>query len=137
MKEEQEYLGDWKITKILEAAGSYDEVEIQNFLRSQISSTDIVMYSFLDCLWCIAAKQALSEYLDDDTRFKVIDLEPLGRRGKAVRAELAKQTGRTSMPCIFVQSQAIGGYTDGEPCGVGLKAIIASGQLDEMLSNSR
>jgi glutaredoxin len=64
-----------------------------------------------------------------------VELESLGAKGKAVRAELAKRTGRTSMPCIFVNGQPIGGYTDGVPIGVGLQVLHETGELRKMLDN--
>ena len=136
MKEEQDYLGDWKISKIIDAGGTQDEVEVRETVSGQIFSNIIVMYSFVDCPWCIAAKNAIRDQYGGSECLTVIDLEPLGRYGKAIRAELAKQTGRTSMPCVFVNNQAIGGYTDGSPCGVGLKAMMESGELDKIISRS-
>ena len=64
MKEEQEYLQDWKIEKIIQASGEYyinHRVEVQQLLLQHQREANIVMYSFVDCPWCIAAKSLLLE----------------------------------------------------------------------------
>jgi glutaredoxin len=139
MQEEQDYLGDWKIQKILEAAGTaYDVGEIKWEIDSTIASHVIVVYSFIDCPWCLATKALLQDYEynsmgSNSNAVLTVELESLGAKGKAVRAELAKRTGRTSMPCIFVNGQPIGGYTDGSPIGAGLKVLHETGELRKMM----
>ena len=94
--------------------------------RNILVSTQVVVFSFTDCPWCVAAKRLLAEYdsvLD-------IDLEPLGPRGKTLRAAIALETGRTSMPAVYVRGEAIGGYTDGTP---GLLALHRTGELQQRL----
>ena len=44
---------------------------------------------------------------------QVVELEALGRRGKALRAAAALATGRTSMPNVFIGGRSVGGFTDG------------------------
>lgn len=137
MQEEQDYLGDWKVDKIQEAARDYNAKEIQDHISLDVRSHDMVMYSFQDCPWCVAAKSLLNDHYVDKMSFNIsiaiIELEPLGVTGKAIRAELAQQMGRTSMPCIFVHGKPIGGFTDGAPCGIGLQAMHQSGQLQQQL----
>lgn len=141
MQEEQDYLGDWKIQKILEAAGVYDTEATRLEIDETVAAHPIVMYSFVDCPWCLAAKALLllrndKNPNDDSTKSDVcvvVELESLGSKGKEVRAELAKQTGRTSMPCIFVNGQPIGGFTDGSPVGVGLQVLHETGELSKMI----
>ena len=159
MQEEQEYLGEWKIDKIVQAASSslysekytnetscyyYNATEARHLIRQHIygglqqegaasmtNNRTIVMYSFMDCPWCVAAKQLLQEHYPG-IDVLVVELEPLGILGKQVRAELALWTGRTSMPCIIVQGRPIGGFTDGAPyCGPGLQVLHESGRLRE------
>ena len=76
---------------------------------------------------------------------RVVELEDLGREGKRLRAALAIATGRTSMPAVFVNSRAIGGYTDGEPAGdealclagsPGLKQLIEGGTFQGLLKSA-
>ena len=71
-----------------------------------------MLFSFVDCPWCVAARSLLDErQLSERTR--VVELEDLGRRGKALRAALALATGRTSLPNVFVGGRSVGGFTDG------------------------
>jgi len=140
MAEEQAHLGDWKIQKIREAAGDYDESAVRQEMEDHASNHQILMYSFVDCPWCVAAKALLLQnigeqdlFLSSGCQINIIELEPLGRKGKAIRAELAKFTGRTSLPAVFINGQPIGGFTDGMPCGPGLRTLHESGSLSEML----
>ena len=113
MKWEQESLADWKIEKVVEAAGpDFDAAAAEAELRALASSADVVLFSFVDCPWCVAARSLLDERrLTERTR--VVELEDLGRRGKALRAALALATGRTSLPNVFVGGRSVGGFTDG------------------------
>lgn len=151
MAKEQELLGDWKIDKILEAAGrEFDEdASHENLMRilwngyhdrndddgrsldddddgSSSSSRDkrsttpkVTLFSFVDCPWCLLAKQLLQEeeyqslLLDNNDTLQIIELEDLGREGKFLRASIALATGRTSMPACFINGKSVGGYTDG------------------------
>ena len=111
------------------------------------SNNTIIVYSFEDCPWCIAAINLLRSMpsiqnnesdgetttTTTTTKLIVIELEHLGFVGKQLRAILAKDNGRTSMPCIYINGKCIGGYTDGEPCGMGLKAMYETGQLQSIL----
>ncbi len=144
MAKEQQLLGDWKIDKIVEAAGEeFDEgVSHENLMGilwngyyengDQVDdgsrvllgnnikrrSRKVTLFSFVDCPWCLLAKQLLQdeEYqslLDEDTSLQIIELEDLGVEGKHLRASIALATGRTSMPACFINGKSIGGYTDG------------------------
>ncbi len=137
MAEEQDYLGDWKIQKIIEAAGDdYDVEKVSERISNDINSNQIVVYSFVDCPWCVATKNLLynNEQLYDPSLTTVIELEDCGLAGKHIRAELSKMTGRTSMPCIFVGGEPIGGFTDGDPCGPGIQKLHQTGELSELIS---
>ena len=136
MAKEQELLGDWKIDKIVEAAGNeFDEEKShENLMRillngydgnGSISTSDssgltndwspkVTLFSFVDCPWCLLAKQLLQEeyQLDNDT-LQIIELENLGQEGKHLRASISLATGRTSMPACFINGKSVGGYTDG------------------------
>ena len=137
MAKEQELLGDWKIDKIVEAAGNeFDEEKShENLMRillngydssdsissgdssglgSHRSPTKVTLFSFVDCPWCLLAKQLLQEeyQLNNDT-LQIIELEDLGQEGKHLRASISLATGRTSMPACFINGKSVGGYTDG------------------------
>jgi len=118
MAAEQELLGDWKVQKIVEAAAGdgrdFDEEASHAALLELVQNSKITLFSFVDCPWCLLAKDLLHKYYNgDDVTLQVIELEELGWRGKEVRAAIALSTGRTSMPACFVNGKSIGGFTDG------------------------
>lgn len=143
VREEGIYLRTWKIDKIREAAGDFDDSTVRAIWGPEVLSdtdedgSDVVVYSFEDCPWCVAAVdllQSIPSYQSGKTKMRVVELEKLGLVGKQVRAILAEETGRTSMPCIFIKGKPIGGFTDGEPCGIGLKPLYERGELDQLLT---
>ena len=111
-------------------AGDYDEEEIKGQIDTLISENDVMMFSFSRCPFCIRSKQALSER---GVEFKAIELDEMGLRGNAIRNELGRRTGRTSMPNIFIKGTGIGGCNDGTP---GLMPLIAQDGLEELLSKA-
>ena len=125
MRAEQEYIGDWKIERIIEAAGEgFDASAERNRLVEQAASHPVVLFSFVDCPWCLLAKERFQAIEASEAEawlppgsIKVVELEDLGRNGKNLRAAIALATGRTSMPSIFVGGRCIGGFTDGDPQG--------------------
>jgi glutaredoxin len=122
IREEGLYLREWKIEKITEAAGeAYDAAAARADLEAQASQKPIVVFSFVDCPWCVEAKRLLETHYDGE--YAVVDLEPLGPRGKALRAAVAADSGRTSMPAVYVRGAPVGGFTDGAPAGPGLLAL--------------
>lgn len=158
MREEQEYLSEWKVQQIVQAAGDYNATQIRNLMQEHQTWAPIVVYSFVDCPWCVATQDLLERYYgtkdymgDDDgddvaspvsatstapisPLFTMIELEPLAHQGKAIRAEIALQTQRTSLPSIWIRGQPIGGYTDGLPCwGPGLLALHESGEFARLV----
>ena len=115
MQLEQRLLGDWKVGKIVEAAGEgFDAAAARDDMRTLVGSRPVVCFSFVDCPWCLAAKRLLFDELAlGDQQCLVLELEDLGRRGKSVRAALALGTGRTSLPAVFIGGRSVGGFTDG------------------------
>ena len=157
MQLEQTHIGDWKREKIIEAAGpGFDAASARAALRGYVDASPAVIFSFVDCPWCLLAKELVAEELarcDAADRAEdalcVVELESLGREGKALRASIALATGRTSMPSVFVGGKACGGFTDGdfpqsdEPglCldgggSGGVQALAASGRLRAMLEEA-
>lgn len=142
MRLEQQYIGDWKLQRIVEAAGlDFDADQARADLILETERAPVVMFSFVDCPWCLLAKEALAEAIPDGDELRVVELEELGREGKKVRAAIALATQRTSMPSIFVGGRAIGGFTDGEPRGddelcvsgsQGLQNLIESGEFETL-----
>ena len=173
MKKEQEVLGDWKIDKIVEAAGvEFDQVQSHdNLLRIlnqgytneyDVAPPEVTVFSFVDCPWCLLAKQLLEEQYSSssgsgNTTVQIIELEDLQQEGKHLRASIALATGRTSMPACFIRGKSVGGFTDGfdglrgegfqyvPPNDVdlrmvgsnGLESLHLSGELRRMLEEGR
>ncbi|MDX9686389.1 glutaredoxin 3 [Halopseudomonas formosensis] len=81
---------------------------------------DITIYSSDYCPFCIRAKQLLNS--------KGVNYQEIVVDGKpAVRAEMARRAGRTSVPQIWINDTHVGGCDD-------LMALDRSGKLDRMLA---
>ena len=134
--------------KIIEAAGpEFDRRTALQELRVLARSAPVVVLSFVDCPWCLAAKTLLLDELEVPLEaVRVVELEQLGRGGKSLRAAAALATGRTSMPNVFVGGRSVGGFTDGftkgerlgEPSlcmmdAPGLQPLHETGKLEGML----
>lgn len=81
---------------------------------------DVIVYSSAHCPYCVMAKQLLER---KGVAFREIrvDLEP------AKREEMMQKSQRRTVPQIFINDQAVGGYTD-------LLAIERANKLDQMLA---
>ena len=79
----------------------------------------VVIYSSDYCPYCVRAKQLLSRKGVDYTEIKV-DGQP------AVRAEMTRKAGRTSVPQIWIGDTHVGGCDD-------LHALERAGKLDALL----
>ena len=82
--------------------------------------TDITIYSSNYCPFCIRAKQLLD---GKGLAFNeiIVDGQP------AVRAEMTRLAGRTSVPQIWINGTHVGGCDE-------LIALDRSGKLDKMLA---
>lgn len=82
--------------------------------------TDVIVYSSAHCPYCVMAKQLLER---KGVAYKEIrvDLEP------AKREEMMQKSKQRTVPQIFINDQAVGGYTD-------LLAIDRANKLDQMLA---
>lgn len=82
----------------------------------------IVIYSSAHCPYCTMAKQLLDRkgVSYDEIR---VDLHP------EKREEMMQKSQRRTVPQIFINSKAIGGYTD-------LVEIDRSGQFDTLLTKN-
>jgi glutaredoxin 3 len=82
----------------------------------------VVIYSSAHCPYCDMAKQLLQRkgIHYDEVR---VDLDPEKRQ------EMMKKSQRRTVPQIFINDQAIGGYTD-------MVALDRAKQLDGLLANS-
>ncbi|MEQ8823453.1 MAG: glutaredoxin 3 [Filomicrobium sp.] len=82
--------------------------------------SDVVLYTKSTCPYCRAAK-ALLRRKQVDFREYEISTSP------ALREEMIAKSGRRTVPQIFIDGRAIGGYDD-------LAALQAAGKLDDLLS---
>ncbi len=80
----------------------------------------VVMYSRMFCAYCAAARKLLEA--------KSIDYEDIDMSmNSALRREIRDQTGRHTVPQIFIGERHVGGYDD-------LAALDESGDLDIWLA---
>ncbi|MFC5694190.1 glutaredoxin 3 [Pseudomonas sp. GCM10022186] len=80
---------------------------------------DIVVYSSAWCPYCIRAKQLLDS---KGARYEEISVDG----NPAVRAEMTRKAGRTSVPQIWIGQAHVGGCDD-------LYALERAGKLDALL----
>lgn len=82
---------------------------------------NIVMYTSAVCPYCINAERLLaSKGVTEITKIRV-DLQP------EKREEMIAQTGRRTVPQIFINDRHIGGFDD-------LRALDLAGGLDPLLA---
>ena len=110
-------------------AGDYDEEVISKQLNQYANEKGIIMLSFENCPFCVRAREVLGE---QRVQYKDIMIDKLDE-GKALRSELGKQYGQTSVPAIWVNGVFVGGCNDG---GIGgLIPSIKSGKFQELLKS--
>lgn len=81
---------------------------------------NVIVYSSAHCPYCVMAKQLLQRKGVAFEEIRV-DLEP------AKREEMMQKSKQRTVPQIFINDQAVGGYTD-------LLAIDRANKLDQMLA---
>lgn len=81
---------------------------------------NVIVYSSAHCPYCVMAKQLLERKGVAFQEIRV-DLEP------AKREEMMQKSKQRTVPQIFINDQAVGGYTD-------LLAIERANKLDQMLA---
>ncbi len=79
----------------------------------------VTMYSTRICPYCVMAEKLLAKKGVAIEKI-LLDSEP------ALREEMVKRTGRTTVPQIFIGEQHVGGYTD-------LAALDLKGELEPLL----
>ncbi|KAK9806979.1 hypothetical protein WJX72_009339 [[Myrmecia] bisecta] len=106
-------------------AGNYDVAGISGKIDALLAENKVVVFSWTRCPFCVKAKGLLS---DLGTDYRAVELDTMAD-GAAYRAELAKRTGRTSMPNIFIQGKNYGGCNDGP----GVMTLHKRGELQPLL----
>ncbi len=83
----------------------------------------VVMYSTAVCPYCIRAEQLLrSKGVTEIEKIRV-DLQP------ELRVAMMKETGRRTVPQIYINGEYVGGYDD-------LASLNHAGELDGLLAKS-
>ncbi|WP_434629891.1 glutaredoxin 3 [Chromobacterium sp. CV08] len=82
----------------------------------------VTMYTTAVCPYCIRAKQLLASKGVDGIQEIRVDLDP------AARETMMAQTGRRTVPQIFIGDTHVGGYDD-------LAALNHAGKLDPLLAD--
>lgn len=83
-------------------------------------AAQVVLYSTDFCPYCSRAKMLLSK--------KRVDFEEVDVEGRPeLRSWLVSASGQRTVPQIFVNNRAIGGFTD-------MAALDHSGELDRLLA---
>ena len=85
--------------------------------------------SFLTSFLSFSSSEAKQVLVDMGVSYEALELNEMGDKGKALRAELAERTGRTSVPNIFIAGEGIGGCNDGP----GILTLEKEGKLVPML----
>lgn len=82
----------------------------------------VIIYTTASCPYCQRAKQLLDAKNVPYTELR-IDQNP------ALKEEMIERSGRRSVPQIFINDQAIGGFDD-------MAALEKSGKLDPLLNQA-
>lgn len=81
----------------------------------------------MTCPYCQKAKELLTSL---GAKYKVVEVDALGKDGFAYRVELNEMTGRSTVPNIFISGKPVGGFTDG------VEALHKEGKLVAMLKEA-
>lgn len=101
---------DFKQSTAIALAGDYDEEAIQSKIKEEIDSAPCVMFTWEASPAC---KKAV-KYLDiAGASYKIVRLDDPWSEGNPIRAELGKMVGRSSVPCIFMGGEYVGGFDGG------------------------
>ncbi|MEW5315389.1 MAG: hypothetical protein WDW38_006822 [Sanguina aurantia] len=95
-------------------------------LQKYIDDNAVVVFEWSTCPYCKRAKELLDSL---GTKYTAVQLDLMGIEGKAMRAELAAMTERTSVPNIYISGANVGGCNDGP----GVYTLNIEGKLVPML----
>jgi glutaredoxin len=109
------------------AGNDFDKDAVSQQIDDFVSKHPVAMFSFTTCPFCRRAKDVLDEKGVNYTSMELDELE--GNAGNEIRSVLGRKTGRTSVPCIFIGGNCIGGCNDGP----GLLPLAENGELDRLL----
>ncbi|KAL7425449.1 hypothetical protein ACHAXH_000018, partial [Discostella pseudostelligera] len=92
------------------------------FAKSEIASSDVVVFSKTYCPYCTATKQLFSGM---NINAKVIELDQLDN-GSEIQSALLDITGQRTVPNVFIKGKHLGGNDV-------TQAAAKNGKLKEML----
>eukprot|EP01039_Chlorochromonas_danica_P001558 gene1558-1697_t len=92
-------------------SSSVNDEQVKAMVDRDIHDNSCVLYVFTHCPYCMRAKSILLEKYG--AAVKVVALDQEGSVGVAIREELQRRTGRTSVPSIWVGGHFLGGCSDG------------------------
>lgn len=109
------------------AAARADTVQMMSatpadFVKNEIASNDVVVFSKTYCPYCTATKGLLQ---DMSIKAKVIELDDVPNGGQ-IQAALLDLSGQRTVPNVFVKGNHLGGNDD-------TQAAARTGKLQEML----
>lgn len=93
------------------------------FVKSEIESNDVVVFSKSYCPFCKATKALFG---DMNIEVKAIEMDQV-ENGDAMQGELMVMTGQKTVPNVFIKGKHLGGNDD-------TQAAAKSGKLQEMLA---
>eukprot|EP00584_Thalassiosira_punctigera_P004499 CAMPEP_0172541040 /NCGR_PEP_ID=MMETSP1067-20121228/11926_1 /TAXON_ID=265564 ORGANISM="Thalassiosira punctigera, Strain Tpunct2005C2" /NCGR_SAMPLE_ID=MMETSP1067 /ASSEMBLY_ACC=CAM_ASM_000444 /LENGTH=205 /DNA_ID=CAMNT_0013327007 /DNA_START=55 /DNA_END=672 /DNA_ORIENTATION=+ len=122
---------DFKQSVAITIAGEYDVADVQKTIKEHIESAPCVMFTWEPSPAC---KKAI-KYMDiAGASYKTVRLDDPWSEGNPIRAELGKMVGRSSVPCIFMGGQYVGGFDGGVGEGSpGILEMAFKGTLRERL----
>lgn len=92
------------------------EDEPETFMKNEIASNAVVVFSKSYCPYCELTKRLLAEQMgtigEDPTSVVVHELDNMGERGQSIQNHLFTLTGQRTVPNIFISSNHIGGNDD-------------------------
>lgn len=110
-------------------AGEYDQEAIQAKIDETIASAPCVMFAWERSPSCVQAKEAF-ETMGISDQVKVVPLDDPWDKGNPIRAELGKRVGRSSVPCIFIGGNYVGGFDGGvSDQAPGIQTMAFQGKL--------
>jgi glutaredoxin 3 len=93
-----------------------------DFVKNEISSSAVVVFSKSYCPYCSATKSLMSDLKIDA---KIYELDQM-KDGSAIQDALLDLTGQRTVPNVFVNGQHLGGNDK-------TQAAAKSGKLQEMI----
>lgn len=112
-------------SKLKLKTGKYDEDEVDAELRSLIASSPVVVFAWSFSPFSNNARSLLDSL---GASYSAVELDKVPR-GFALKKELSKLTGRSSVPNVFIRGESVGGCYDGP----GVVPLYRSGELQKML----